>query len=371
MSRHRIKATPACDRFGRVTTRSAIGQGAALTDRMAKSRRLLRLVHLLADSGEGLTLDEMAAELGVNRRTAERLRDVIRETFDVEEIADDRRKRFRIPDGLRRHYTRPNAAEIAALQTEVALLKRKGAAHAQQLESLLGKVKAAFDDREKRRLDPDLDALARLQRGMVGPGPAVRAAPETIATIQGAILAGCCLEFDYRAEGAAEPQWRRVVPFGLLHGAIPYLVGQMPGRTDPPIMFRLDRMSEVRASNQFGCAPDNWDLDTWLDESFGVWREDAQDIVLHVAESSADRARGWSFHPTQVVEEGEGGSLTVRFTSGGLREIAEHLFIWGGEVAIVAPEELRTVMRERLEVGQGALSEVRPNTSHSSGRNVE
>jgi predicted DNA-binding transcriptional regulator YafY len=305
----------------------------------------------------------MAAELDVNRRTAERLRDVIRETFDLEDVVEDRRKRFRIPDGLRRIYTRPNAAEIAALQTEVAVLKRKGAAHAPQLENLLGKVKAAFDDREKRRLDPDLDALARLQRGMVGPGPAVQAAPETIATIQGAILAGCCLVFDYRAEGAAQPQWRRVIPFGLLHGAMPYLVGQMPGRTDPPIMFRLDRMSEVRASNQLGCAPDDWDLDAWMMKSFGVWREDERDIVLHVSASSADRARGWSFHPTQVVEDREGGALTVRFTSGGLREIAEHLFTWGGEVAIVAPEKLREVMRERLAAGQQALSVLRPDMS--------
>lgn len=327
-----------------------------MTDRMAKSRRLLRLVHLLADTSEGLTLDEMAAELEVNRRTAERLRDVIRETFDLEELSDDRRKRFRIPDGLRRIYTRPSAAEVAALQTEVATLKRKGAAHAPQLESLLGKVKAAFDDREKRRLDPDLDALARLQRGIVGPGPAVVAAPEAIATIQGAILAGCCLEFDYQAESAAEPQWRRVIPFGLIHGAVPYLVGQIPGRDDPPIMFRLDRMSEVRASNQLGCAPDDWDLDAWMAESFGVWREDAHDVVLHVAASSAARARGWSFHPAQEIEECGDGALLVRFRSGGLREMAEHLFTWGGEVVIVAPEELRAVMRERLAVVQRACA---------------
>ncbi len=44
-----------------------------MTDRMAKLDRLLTLVHCLADSGEGLTLDEMAETLGVNRRTAERL----------------------------------------------------------------------------------------------------------------------------------------------------------------------------------------------------------------------------------------------------------------------------------------------------------
>ncbi len=69
-----------------------------MTNHMAKSRRLLRLVHPLADTREGLTLDDMAAKLEVNRRTAERLRDVIRETFDLEELADDRRKRFRIPE---------------------------------------------------------------------------------------------------------------------------------------------------------------------------------------------------------------------------------------------------------------------------------
>lgn len=339
-----------------------------MSDRMGKARRLLRLVHILADSAEGLTLDEMAEELEVNRRTAERLRDVIADAFVLEERADDRRKRFRIPDGLRRAYTRPNAAEVAALQTEVATLVRKGAAHALQLESLLGKVKAALDDREKRRIDPDLDALTRLQRGMHVAGPAVIVSPNTIVTIQRAILAGVCLEFDYQAEGAASPRWRRVVPYGLIHGGVPYLVGKMPGREEPPILFRLDRMSELRASNQLGCAPDDWDLDAWLAKSFGIWREDEHDIVLKVAFSSADRARGWSFHPAQTLEKCEEGALLVRFRSGGLREIAEHLFTWGGEVAIVAPEELRGVMRERLEAGFGALEEMRPEMSQLSVR---
>ena len=337
---------------------------------MGKFRRLLCLVDLLADIAEGLTLDEMAEELEVNRRTAERMLDVIAEAFVLEEIADDRRKRFRIPDGQRRAYTRPNAAEVAALQTEVATLARKGAAHAPQLENLLGKVKGALDDREKRRIDPDLDALVRLQRGMRVAGPAVIVAPETIATIQGAILAGVCLEFDYQAEGADAPRWRRVVPYGLIHGGVPYLVGKMPGREDPPTFFRLDRMRDPHASNQLGCAPDDWDLDAWLAQSFGIWREDAHDIVLEVAPTSVNRARGWSFHPAQKLEEGEGGVLLVRFRSGGLREIAEHLFTWGGKVAIVEPEELREVMWERLEAAKSTLKDVRPEMSQEPLRRV-
>lgn len=334
---------------------------------MAKTRRVLRLVHLLSDTGDGLTLDEMASELEVNRRTAERLRDVIDEAFGLETIQEDRRKRFRIPDGLRRAYTRPNAAEVAALQTEVAALRARGAAHADQLESLLGKVKGALDDREKRRLDPDLDALVRLQRGRVTAGPLVPHEPEVLAAIQGAILAGCCLEFDYRADAAAEPRWRRVVPYGLVHGSIAYLVGKMPDRDEQPVFYRLDRMSDVRASNQLGCAPEIWDLDAWLAQSFGIWREDAHEIVLRVAPSAAKRAREWRFHPHQVLEEGDGGELLIRFSSGGLREIAEHLFTWGGEVTIVSPEDLRVVMRERLEAGRGALGKMRPELPQKLG----
>ena len=66
----------------------------------------------------------------------------------------------------------------------------------------------------------------------------------------------------------------------------------------------------------------------------------------------AAAAKAWRFHPTQAVEA-DGDELVVRFRSGGLREIAEHLFTWGGEVAIEAPDALRAVMRERLAAGAG------------------
>lgn len=323
---------------------------------MAKLDRLLALVHALAESPDGLTLDEMADHLGVNRRTAERMRDVIALHFDLETRADDRSKRFYIRDSLRRVFTRPNAAEIAALQAEVdSRLAAGQAARVAPLQSLLTKIKGALDDREKRRLDPDLEALARLQRAFVPAGPAAAAAPATLATVQGAILAGICLEFDYQADDAEKARWRRVIPYGLVHGAVTYLVGKMPGREQPPVYYRLDRMSDVRASNTPGCAPDDWDLDAWLRQSFGIWREDDHDVVLRVLPDAVSRASQWRFHPAQTVER-ECGSLIVRFRAGGLRELAEHLFTWGGDVVIEEPAALREVMRERIHAAMATLS---------------
>lgn len=323
-----------------------------MTDRMAKLDRLLALVHALSETTDGLTLDEMAERLGVNRRTAERMRDVIARHFDLDEVADDRRKRFLIRDSLRRVYTRPTPAEVAALQAEVDGRRIAGqTARADQLATLLAKIKGAFDDREKRRIDPDLDALARLQRTMVTAGPVAAVAPATLTAVQGAILAGCCIEFHYSTEERPEPKWRRVVPYGLVHGPLAYLIGKIPGRDDQPVYYRLDRMTGVHASEKLVCAPDDWDIDAWLTDSFGVWRDEKRDVVLRVVPAAVARARGWRFHRSQTVEELDDGGLRIRFATGGMRELAEHLFTWGGEIVIEGPDELAAVMRERLAEG--------------------
>ena len=320
-----------------------------MTERMAKLDRLLALVHALSESVEGLTLDEMAERLGVNRRTAERLRDIIAGHFDLDEMTEDRRKRFLIRDSLRRVYTRPTPAEIAALQSEVEGRRSSGQrARADQLATLLAKIRGAFDDREKRRIDPDLDALARLQRTMVVAGPVATVAPETLTVVQGAILAGCCVEFDYATDETSKPRWRRVIPYGLVHGALTYLIGKMPGRNDQPVYYRLDRMVDVRPSEKLGCVPEDWDIDAWLNESFGVWRDERQQVALRVLPDAAERARAWRFHRSQVVEDLEDGGLRIRLQTGGMRELAEHLFTWGGEIVIEAPDVLIQLMRERI-----------------------
>ncbi len=316
-----------------------------MTGRMAKLDRAIQMLHLLCESVEGMTLDELAAALEVNRRTVERLRDVILLHFDLDEVVDGRIKRFRIRDGLRRVYARPSVPEIAALRAEAEGRAREGAPQAALLSSLLAKVRSSLDHREKSRLEPDLDALARLQRTRVAAGPAVGASDGVVSTVQQAIMIGVGLEFDYLADGAAAPKWRRVAPYGLIHGPVTYLIGKMPGKD--PVHYRLDRMSNVKLGNEPHPVPDDWDLDAWLAQSFGIWREDDHDVVLRVLPTAVARANAWRFHPAQVLEE-DGEELLVKFRAGGLREIAEHLFTWGGDVRIEAPEELRKVMRERV-----------------------
>jgi proteasome accessory factor B len=325
-----------------------------MTNRLSNLDRTLRLVHALSESIEGLTLDDMAALLSVNRRTVERIRDVILIHFDLDEAIDGRTKRFRIKDSPGRAYTRPSAAEVAALQAVVEAGRREGTVNTQALEKLLSKVKMAFDSSERRRIDNDLDLLTRLQRSRVAAGPAVIASPEDLTTIQSSILASHCVDFDYQPEWAEEPSWRRVVPYGLIHGPITYLLGKMPDRDDPPYTFRLDRMTNVRESGLVAFPPDDWDLDSWMAESFGIWREEGHDIVLRIRTWAVERARAWRFHPHQSLEE-DGDELVIRFHSGGLLELANHLFLWAGDLVVEGPEVLEEIMRQRLVEAQNLL----------------
>lgn len=325
-------------------------------NRKAPLDRMLALVHHLSQTTDGLTIEEMAERLGQGRRSAERARNVIALHFDLEELADGPRKRFRIPEGLRRHYTRPNAAELSALKAEVEAMRPRGGVQVDLLESLLDKVQSSFDDREKRRIEPDLELLQARQRSFVGPGPRSDVAPGTWRAIADAIMTGQCLEFDYIAATADEPKWRRVICCGLLHGPVSYVVGLMPGSDLAPVHYRLDRMSNAQLADHVGEVPANFDLDAWLSKSFGIWREDALEISLQVLPHAAERARGWRFHPQQACEELPDGGVRITFRAGGMREISEHLFQWAGDVVIEGPEELRVTMRQRLELATTMLA---------------
>ncbi|WP_066653670.1 WYL domain-containing protein [Sphingomonas sp. CCH10-B3] len=104
-------------------------------------------------------------------------------------------------------------------------------------------------------------------------------------------------------------------------------------------------MSNVRDSGIVGCPPDDWDLDAWMARSFGIWQEEDHDIVLRVLPHAVERARAWRFHPLQQFED-DGEEVLVRFRSGGLFELANHLFGWAGDLVIEGPAALQEMMEK-------------------------
>ncbi|WGM31278.1 WYL domain-containing protein [Brevundimonas sp. NIBR11] len=320
-----------------------------------KAVMVIELARRMAASAEGLTLDEMAFETGVGRRTAERMRDAVIMLFpSVEEVSDPPTKRWRIRGGLSAFEQAPTATELLELSKAAQGLRASGeASRAAALEGLERKLKSAMRSTTLNRLAPDLEALVRAETIAVQAGPRPSADEAMLATIRGAVLAQAPLGFTYSRPGA-EARRRSVAPCGVMFGRANYLVAadRESGRIQT---FRLDRMSAVEAQDGFAPPPPEFDLGVFASQSFGIYQDEIEDVVLRVSPEGAAEARGWRWHPTQTLEDEPDGSVVVRFRASGMRELAWHLFTWGEQVTIVGPQRLKAVMAGELAAAQRAL----------------
>jgi predicted DNA-binding transcriptional regulator YafY len=316
--------------------------------RHEKAEQLLVLARALASSAEGMTLDEMADEIGVGRRTVERMRDRLQSLFpQMEEIADGAAKRFRILGGLDSFFQSPTKEELAALGKVARHLEAAGKrADARALMSLDAKVRGAMKAAALRKVAPDLEALLRAEQIAVQAGPRPSEDPQLLVDLREAICSLRAVEFRHRSPGK-HSRTRKVAPYGILFGYRTYLVGPELG-SDLVKQWRLDRMSELKMLDDATSPPEAFSLPDFANASFGIFHGDEEDVVLRVRKEGADDFAGWRFHPTQVVEPEPGGGVIVRFRASGMLELAWHLFTWGDKIEILAPPSLRKLMLEQL-----------------------
>jgi predicted DNA-binding transcriptional regulator YafY len=313
-----------------------------------KAAQVIDLARHMAASAEGLSIDEMAGVMRVGRRTAERMRDAVMMLFpQVEEVSDPPSKRWRIRGGLSAFEQAPTATEMLELTKAAAGLRAAGEpARAAALEGLERKLKAAMRSTTLNRMAPDLEALVRAETIAVQAGPRPSADEAMLTAIRAAVLAQQPLGFTYSRPGA-EPRRRSVAPCGVMFGRANYLVAadRETGRIQT---FRLDRMSGVEPQEGVAVPPADFDLSVFASQSFGIYQDEIEDVVLRIAAEGADEARGWRWHPTQSFEDQPDGSVVVRFRASGMRELAWHLFTWGEQAVIVSPQRLKAVMAGEL-----------------------
>ena len=321
--------------------------------RHEKAGRLLELARLLASTAEGLTLDEIAERLGVGRRTAERMRDAVREVFpQLEEVEDPPTRRFRIPAGLDGLFQAPTAEELAALAIAAESFAGQGAtARAAALRSLEQKVLSATRAAARRRLAPDLEALLQAETIAVQAVPRPFEDETVLAAVREALKAASTLAFRY--DGGSQPgRVREVAPYGILFGRANYLVAaEGAGR---PRNWRLDRIRDVAATGRPARRDPAFSLQDYADESFGIYQDDTHDVVLRIKPASAEGALRWRFHSDQTLDRQADGSVIVRFRASGMRELAWHLFTWGDQVEVLAPAVLKQTLIEQIELARRA-----------------
>ncbi|MDE0387623.1 MAG: WYL domain-containing protein [Rhodospirillales bacterium] len=304
----------------------------------------MRLAIQLQGLHGGMTLDEIMAEFGVSRRTAERMRDAVQEAFGVLELAehDDNKNHWRLRSDALRRLVPLSAEELAELGSAAETLQLTGfEARAAALRELDTKLRATLHTGSLERIEADIEALVQAEGLAMRPGPRPQLDRELLALLREAIITRRVVEVRYLSQSTGRMSRQRIEPYGLLYGNRAFLVGRTGWKNRNMRLWRLANMSEAQVTGESFTRDPDFDLEAYARRSFGTFQEEPVDVVLRFAPESKRDASAFLFHLSQTMEENADGTLTVRFTAGGIDEMCWHLVTWGESVTVEKPARLR------------------------------
>lgn len=318
--------------------------------RYEKFEKLLKLSMEMQGRRSGISLAEIQRDMGVSRRTAQRMRDAILRAFPQADEVDtgERTKRWTIPARLFDRFIGFSAEELTALKTAGELLRRENMVdQAESLDGIGTKLQVLVRPDAARRLDPDIEALLEAEGLAMRPGPKPRLSPLVLGTIRTAIKACHKVKIHHRGRSSRRLTRRLVSPLGFLYGTRHYLVAlEDQGSKTEPKLFSLSNIEKVEPTQKSFVRPPGFSLQQYSERSFGVYQETPFEVIWRFKPKAAAEASEYQFHPLQESRRLPDGSLECKFRAGGTLEMAWHLYQWGEDVEVVSPPHLAALVHK-------------------------
>ncbi len=241
--------------------------------------------------------------------------------------------------------------QLADLNVAIDVLRRDNLQEqATSLEGLMAKLKAVMKPAMARRVEPDLEALLEAEHLAMRPGPKPRRRDLILGELRDAIKARRVVSIQYRTRTTRRVSKRKVRPYGFLYGHRHYHVAyNLVKGAKGYRMFSLPYIRDVEPTGEFFEQDPEFSLQNFSKQAFGVFHEEAFDVAWRFSPRAAPDAREFVFHPDQVTEEQEDGSLIVRFHAGGALEMCWHLYCWGEDVEVLEPKHLAEMCGENRQ----------------------
>lgn len=318
--------------------------------RYEKYEKLLKLAMDMQGRRSGISLAEIQEDMGVGRRTAQRMRDAILRTFpQADEVATgERTKRWTIPAQLFDRMIGVSADELAALRTAASVLRRDNMLdQAECLEGVATKLQLIVRPDAARRIEPDLEALLEAEGLAMRPGPRPRLSPVVLETLRTSIKACQKVKLHHRNRKTGRLNRRTIGVLGFLYGTRHYVVALDDSDLKAgPKLFSLANIEKAEPTNDVFTKPADFSLEGYARRSFGVYQESPVKVIWRFKPGAAAEASQFVFHPEQKTRYLPDGSLELSFEAGGTLEMAWHLYKWGNDVEVISPSNLAKIVHK-------------------------
>ncbi len=149
------------------------------------------------------------------------------------------------------------------------------------------------------------------------------------------------LRLRYRKPNAAEPEERVVDPYHLANINGDWYLFAFDHLRKAIRTFVPGRIVGAQPTGEVFERPAKFTLPRELKDSFGVHsRQGDFTVVVRFDPAVSDYIREKRWHPSQRLEEADGGGVVLTLRLGSLVEVERWILGWGGAVQVTAPPEL-------------------------------
>lgn len=327
---------------------------------MARGDQLIRqwkLLHILGVRG-GRSVDDLTQDMKCSRRTVRRDLAVVQAAgFPVTLEQEGRESRYRLIMDPRGTLPIPfTLTELMSLHLGRHLLvPLRGTPVGQAIHTALEKVSATLGPAAKSFL-ASLDQRLSARTVQVKDYDRVS---ETLRLLQRALQERRTVEAKYHSFGRDTISSRRLDPLHLWYqqGGT-YLAAYCHTRRQV-LTFALERFREVRLTADTFETPREFNLDRYLEGSFGIFRGEPVPVRLRFSRQVARYVAERQWHPSQVLSLLLTGELEMTLRVPLSPELRRWILGYGKDMEVLGPKSLREdIRREWLAALRGAEGRV-------------
>jgi predicted DNA-binding transcriptional regulator YafY len=294
----------------------------------------------LIEARNGVTIEELVEEAGVDRRTIFRDLNAIQEAGYplVSEWLNGRKiYRFltRFKDVPPINFSLQELMTLSFFRSQLDFLK--GTPFLDDMEAVFRKINSVLPPRYAAHMERIAGVSIPLLQGRRDYGKV----SQSLLALREALLYQYSISLRYRVKGSGPQKKYDVDPYTLIfHKGGLYLLGFAHNR-QALRTFAVERISRVEVGRERFAIPDGFKPEEQFRSAFGIVEEAGIPLKIKFSSRVAHAVKDRMWHPGQKVEKGKDGSVIVSFEAGGVMEIVSWVLSYGHNAEILEPRELR------------------------------
>ena len=312
----------------------------------SQAGRLHSIIRLL-ETRRGLTLDELAEECNVDRRTIHRDLNAVQEAgysltfewFEGKKVYSFLTKSRNIPPIT---FTLQQLMSLYLLRSLGEHLA--GTPFQAEIDELFRSINSVLPDRHAAHLE----RIARVSLPLLHGSRDYSAAAGHIGELQRALLQQYRIRLDYAKKGKGETDAYEVDPYTLVfHRGGIYLLGDTHNRKAMRL-FALERIRGVEVTRQRFEIPDGYQPETHFSSAFGLVSDTAMLVQVRFSSEIAHTVKDRLWMPGQKVASDSDGRVTIEFEAAGRMELISWILSYGMHAEVLGPPDLRQEIKRQV-----------------------